>query len=80
MESLDIAMYHLTELPYLPADPRIVREILGESFIDEIAVHSISELPHQWQEQRYLGEDYAGRDDCLRNPDEAELIVIDNRP
>ena len=80
MESLDIAMYHLTGLPYLPADPRIVREILGESFIDEIAVHSISDLPHQWQEQRYLGEDYAGRDDRPRNPDEAELIVIDNRP
>jgi hypothetical protein len=72
-------MYHLTELPCLPADPRIVREIRGETFIDDVAVHSLAEHQSQWQDQYYLGEDFAGRDDCRKNTDEAELIVIDNR-
>lgn len=63
-------MYSLIALPELPTDARLVTALPQQTFIDDIEIHAL--LYHQrqnWQEQRYLGEDFAGRDDCLLSGD-----------
>lgn len=68
-------MYSLVELPQLPTDARLTVASHQQSFIDESEIHSM--LRHQrqnWLEQRYLGEDFAGRDDCLLSSDDAHSV------
>ena len=68
-------MYSLVELPQLPTDARLIAASAPQSFIDEIEIHSLFHHHRQnWQEQRYLGEDFAGRDDCLLSSDDAHIV------
>lgn len=69
-------MYHLNELPSLPADPRLGEPVTREPFIDEATVsHMMQRQQADWQEQYYFGEDFAGRDDCSLDPNDALTLT-----
>jgi hypothetical protein len=68
-------MYSLVAMPELPADERISPSTAPHSFIDDAVVHALLHQHHDaWQEQRYLGEDFAGRDDCTLLGSEARIV------
>lgn len=70
-------MYHLKELPTLPTDPRLATSAPREPFIDEAAIHVLMQRHQpQWNEQRYFGEDFAGRDDCLLATEDTHALPV----
>lgn len=68
-------MYSFVALPELPVDARVAPSAPALSFVDDDAVQA---LLHQrrdvWQEQRYIGEDFAGRDDCTLPASEGHTL------
>ena len=70
-------MYHLKEIPTLPSDPRLATSTPREPFIDEAAIQMLMQRHQpQWHEQRYFGEDFAGREDCLLTTDDAHALPV----
>lgn len=57
-------MYSLTNLPCFPTESRSVEEDVRHSFVEDDAITAVVRRQTLgWQELRYIGEDFAGRDD-----------------
>lgn len=58
-------MYSLTSLPSFPTDAPSAAQSRLQPFVDDGAIAAVvSRQQFGWQELRYIGEDFAGRDDC----------------